>query len=154
MVINQQGKYQEWDCIYRKETTTQRMELAALHLTLCRIFEEPDSFAPLVSIGCDSPYVRRGLTDWVHRWEPKDWKKAGGDRVIANLDLWQNIYYLTRVKELPEISWDWGKGVGTDTALSNCHRVIKEGRVFVSPIAPLRPVKLPTKPLVGGPRLR
>jgi ribonuclease HI len=119
--------YQEWDCVYKGDTTTQRMELMSLHIGLCRMVEEPHLFGKEVTLNIDSPYLRRSLTDWLEKWQAKDWKKAGGDGNIANLDLWKSIYYLLRVGDLPTLDYNWADTKGGLIALSHCLRVIEGG---------------------------
>lgn len=124
-------EYNEWDCVYWEDTTTQRMELLSLHIALCRVLEEPNLFAPQITFNIDSPYLRRSLSGWLQGWEKNNWRKAGGDGTIANLDLWQSIYYLLKIKDLPEIKYQWEETKGGLIALSHCLRVI-EGGMYIA----------------------
>lgn len=40
-----------------------------------------------VTIATDSTYVVDGITNWVVRWQERDWRKPSGEEV-ANSDLW------------------------------------------------------------------
>lgn len=132
MVVQQGNGYVEWDALYyKKETTTQRMELISLYVTLNRILEEHYLFQKSVTINVYSPYIRRAILDWLpNQWIPQGWKKSG-DREIANGDLWKAIYHLLQVKEMPQIEWDWERGrEGNAVATANCLRAIETNRLY------------------------
>ncbi|MDE9455185.1 ribonuclease HI [Xenorhabdus bovienii] len=82
-------------------TTNNRMELMA-------------AIAGLESLTCpcnvilttDSQYVRQGITQWIHNWKKRGWKKADKSPVI-NVDLWQR---LDQAIADHDIDWRWVKG--------------------------------------------
>lgn len=76
-------------------TTNNRMELvapAAALLWLEDLIREENQVltgeVPEITIHTDSTYVLKGVTDWHHQWEQRDWKTAAGQPVV-NQDLWQ-----------------------------------------------------------------
>ncbi len=82
-------------------TTNNRMELMAAIIGLetlkrpCRVI-----------LTTDSQYVRQGITQWIHNWKKRGWKKADKSPVI-NVDLWQR---LDNAISRHEIDWRWVKG--------------------------------------------
>lgn len=54
----------------------------------------------------DSQYVRQGITQWIHNWKRRGWRKADKSQVV-NVDLWQRLdAAITR----HQIDWQWVKG--------------------------------------------
>ena len=53
----------------------------------------------------DSRYLVDGMSDWVHGWARRGWRRAGG--AIENLELWQQA--VAAVGE-HEVQWRWVKG--------------------------------------------
>lgn len=53
----------------------------------------------------DSQYLVKGVTEWVHGWARRGWKRKGGP--IENLDLWQRLCGVARDHE---IEWRWVRG--------------------------------------------
>jgi ribonuclease HI len=45
------------------------------------------------TIATDSTYVVDGITDWVVKWQARDWTKSTGEDV-ANKDLWKRLLHL------------------------------------------------------------
>ena len=82
------------------ETTNNRMELLAAITAL-----ETLDRATKVTVVTDSAYVKDGITDWIHAWKAKGWKKKGGE--IKNLDLWQR---LDAAQARHDVTWEWVKG--------------------------------------------
>ncbi len=82
-------------------TTNNRMELMAAIRAL-EALRRPCQ----VVITTDSEYVRRGITEWLPRWQANGWKTAA-KKPVKNADLW---------KELAEacvphsIKWRWVRG--------------------------------------------
>ena len=82
-------------------TTNNRMELMAAIQGLnalkrsCR-----------VAVYTDSEYVKKGITQWIHNWQAKGWKNAGG-KIVKNQDLWQA---LLEAANKHQIEWHWVKG--------------------------------------------
>jgi hypothetical protein len=68
-----------------------------------------DASRPTLGVGFttrSSPYVRDGITKWVHGWQRNGWKTAA-KKPVANADLWQR---LVREAARHEIEWLWVKG--------------------------------------------
>lgn len=86
------------------DTTNNRMELTAaiegLHALNrpCRI----DFYT-------DSNYLKQGITEWMPRWQARDWRRKGGK--LANVDLWRALDQATRQHA---INWHWVKGHAGD----------------------------------------
>lgn len=68
---------------YRKNTTSQRMEIIAVMQALewCKIHNAT------ATIYSDSQYVVKGLNEWAKKWQLDNWKKC-----IKNKDLWVDLY--------------------------------------------------------------
>ncbi|CDL80463.1 ribonuclease HI [Xenorhabdus cabanillasii] len=82
-------------------TTNNRMELMAA-ITGLEALKEPCK----VILTTDSQYVRQGITQWIHNWKKRGWKKADKSPVI-NVDLWQR---LDKAISPHDIDWRWVKG--------------------------------------------
>jgi len=84
-----------------EQTTNNRMELMAAIKALEALKQPCD-----VQFYTDSEYLRKGITEWLAKWQKSGWKKkAGGE--IENLDLWQRLAPLTGAHA---INWEWVKG--------------------------------------------
>ena len=86
-----------------KETTNNRMELMAAIKALEAIKPE---FKGEITLWTDSTYVLKGITEWIHGWKKRGWKKSDKKPVI-NKDLWQRLDVLNAEKN---INWKWVKG--------------------------------------------
>ncbi|MBD2802479.1 ribonuclease HI [Xenorhabdus szentirmaii] len=82
-------------------TTNNRMELMAAIIGL-ETLKQPCT----VILTTDSQYVRQGITQWIHNWKKRGWKKADKSPVI-NVDLWQR---LDKAILQHKIDWRWVKG--------------------------------------------
>lgn len=86
------------------DTTNNRMELTAAIEALnalnrpCRI----DFYT-------DSNYLKRGITEWMPRWQARNWRRKGGK--LANVDLWKALEQAIRQHA---ITWHWVKGHAGD----------------------------------------
>ena len=83
------------------ETTNNRMELTAAVQALAAL-KRPSS----VALTTDSQYVRLGITQWVHGWKKRGWKRANKQPVL-NQDLWQR---LDALNARHAVRWHWVKG--------------------------------------------
>ena len=54
----------------------------------------------------DSQYVQKGITEWIHAWKRRGWRKADKSPVL-NVDLWQA---LDEACLRHTIEWRWVKG--------------------------------------------
>lgn len=85
------------------ETTNNRMELMAAQKALEAI--KPDYRGKII-IWTDSSYLKKGITEWIHNWKAKNWRKSD-KKPVANADLWQRLDRLVKGKD---IDWKWIKG--------------------------------------------
>ncbi len=83
------------------ETTNNRMELTAA-IEAITFLSEPHQ----VEIFTDSKYVKNGITEWLPRWQERNWQTVE-QTAVKNKDLWQA---LARKIQIHEIQWRWLKG--------------------------------------------
>jgi ribonuclease HI/DNA polymerase-3 subunit epsilon len=88
-------------CGGEPHTTNNRMELMAAIEGLART----DASIP-ATVWTDSSYVQKGISEWIHNWKKKNWRKSDGGAVI-NADLWQKLDQLSQNRT---IDWRWIKG--------------------------------------------
>tara|TARA_B110001452_G_scaffold262171_1_gene261856 strand:- start:564 stop:992 length:429 start_codon:yes stop_codon:yes gene_type:complete len=86
-------------------STNNRMELMAPIMALKKIKSEAE-----VTIFTDSTYVKKGITEWIKRWEKNGWKNSKKGPV-KNKDLWVKLNNLC-LKKI--ITWKWIKGHSTN----------------------------------------
>jgi len=79
-----------------EKTTNNRMELTAV---IMAIYNFPDEKLHIIS---DSKYVIQGITEWIHGWKKRNWKK------VKNIELWKELDEL--VGAHGNITWEWVKG--------------------------------------------
>ncbi len=78
-----------------KQTTNNRMEVQAVIEGLKRL-----KYPCIVDVYSDSAYTVNAFTNgWIYGWAKKNWKKADGKPVL-NVDLWEELYQLTRIHEV------------------------------------------------------
>ena len=53
----------------------------------------------------DSQYLVKGMTDWVHGWAARGWRRREG--AIENLPLWQE---LVTAASPHQVQWQWVRG--------------------------------------------
>ncbi|MCT8342126.1 ribonuclease HI [Photorhabdus kleinii] len=82
-------------------TTNNRMELMAAIIGL-----ETLTRPCKIVLTTDSQYVRQGITQWIHNWKKRGWRKADKSPV-SNVDLWQR---LDQAISRHDIDWQWVKG--------------------------------------------
>ena len=85
------------------ETTNNRMELMAAIKALEAI---KPSFKGDTILWTDSTYVLKGITEWIHGWKKRGWKKSD-KKPVVNADLWQELDALNATHN---IEWKWVKG--------------------------------------------
>jgi ribonuclease HI/DNA polymerase-3 subunit epsilon len=88
-------------CGGEAHTTNNRMELMAAIEGLART-----DASLAATVWTDSSYVQKGISEWIHNWKKKNWKKSDGGAVI-NADLWKQLDTL-RLKR--QVDWRWIKG--------------------------------------------
>lgn len=88
-------------------TTNNRMELTAAIKSLEFVSKLAPSPKPLEAvIYADSEYVTKGMTEWIHRWQKKNWKTAS-KKPVLNQDLWQKLLGLVEGRE---VDWKYVAG--------------------------------------------
>ena len=78
------------------DTTNNRMELMAAIRGLKTLKRSCE-----VELYTDSQYVRKGITEWMHRWKQNGWKTAA-KKPVKNEDLWRQLD-----EEVARHSVDW-----------------------------------------------
>jgi ribonuclease HI/DNA polymerase-3 subunit epsilon len=94
------GQIEDW-CGGEKHTTNNRMELMA---AIQGLLHTPATAS--IVVWTDSSYVQKGISEWIHGWKKKNWRKADGGPV-SNADLWQQ---LDQASQNRQIDWRWIKG--------------------------------------------
>ncbi len=95
------GKHEKQISGFSPLTTNNRMELLAAIRAL-ETLKKPCR----VILTTDSNYLRQGITQWIHSWIKRGWKRSGG-KPVMNEDLWKKLYKLSREHN---IEWKWVKG--------------------------------------------
>lgn len=85
------------------ETTNNRMELMAAIRALKAI---KPSYRGSIVLWTDSTYVMKGITEWIHGWKRRGWKKSD-KKPVLNVDLWQE---LDAARDGLDLTWKWVKG--------------------------------------------
>ena len=85
------------------ETTNNRMEMMAAIKALEAI---KPGYKGTVTLWTDSTYVLKGITEWIHGWKKRDWKKSD-KKPVVNKDLWQELDALNAKHN---VTWKWVKG--------------------------------------------
>jgi ribonuclease HI len=86
-----------------RATTNNRMALRSVIETLDAISAKGARFR--VDFTTDSRYIVDGMTEWVHAWARRGWKRKGG--AIENLELWHDAIYAV---DGHEVQWHWVRG--------------------------------------------
>ena len=85
------------------DTTNNRMALlGAIELLQCLEALHPTFRTMYWS---DSQYLVKGMTEWIHGWERRGWKRKEG--AVLNVELWQAL--LARSRRNP-VDWRWVRG--------------------------------------------
>lgn len=82
------------------DTTNNRMALRSAIEGLSRL-RKPCR----VRFVSDSQYLVKGMTEWIHGWKKRGWKRKGGP--IENLELWKE---LDRAAQRHTMEWRWVRG--------------------------------------------
>jgi ribonuclease HI len=83
------------------DTTNNRMELMAAIKAL-EALKRPSE----VVLTTDSEYVRRGITEWIGKWQVNGWRGAD-KKPIKNVDLWEKLLAAAAPHD---VRWVWVKG--------------------------------------------
>lgn len=90
---------------YRKDSTTNnRMEISAILMSM--LFIKEKGLIGRITIYSDSQYAVKGITEWMHGWKKKNWRKKGED--IPNRDLWEKVY--EAYSAVGEVTVKWVRG--------------------------------------------
>jgi ribonuclease HI len=84
-----------------RSTTNNRMELTAAIRGL-KALNEPCE----VEVITDSQYLKKGVTEWIHKWKRNGWKSATKEPV-KNKDLWEQ---LDQAAGPHQVRWLWTRG--------------------------------------------
>jgi ribonuclease HI len=82
------------------DTTNNRMAIRSAALPLAALRS-----ASRVVFTSDSRYLVDGMTQWVHGWAARGWKRKDGE--IENLALWKELLGIARRHQ---VQWRWVKG--------------------------------------------
>lgn len=85
------------------ETTNNRMEMMAAIRALEAI---KTGYRGDVILWTDSTYVLKGITEWIHGWKKRGWKKSD-KKPVVNADLWKQLDELNSQRD---VTWKWVKG--------------------------------------------
>ena len=85
------------------DTTNNRMELTAAIKALQAI---KPGYSGSITLWTDSTYVMKGITEWIHGWKKRGWKKSD-KKPVVNVDLWKE---LDAVNAKHTVIWKWVKG--------------------------------------------
>lgn len=111
---------------YEAETTNNRMELTAVIRGLeyaesadgCNT----DDAETEITVYTDSQYVKRGISEWILKWERNNWKTAA-KKPVKNKELW------IRLKVLADRcgpSWQWVRGHAGDELNEKCDLLVQK----------------------------
>jgi ribonuclease HI len=93
-----------WDYwISEPGTTNNRMALRSAIEAFRVIGRKGGRFRVLFT--SDSQYLVKGMTEWVHGWAKKGWRRTGG--AIENLELWHE---LVEAAAPHQVQWQWVRG--------------------------------------------
>ncbi|MEO8622901.1 MAG: ribonuclease H [bacterium] len=93
-----------WDYwISEPATTNNRMALRSAIEAFRVIGRKGGLFRVLFT--SDSQYLVKGMTEWVHGWAARGWRRSGGE--IENLALWKE---LVDVATPHRVQWQWVRG--------------------------------------------
>lgn len=119
VVMYHGGKTKEL-CGGERDTTNNRMEMMATIKAIEAI--KPTYSGPIV-LFTDSTYVLKGITEWIHGWKKRGWKKAD-KKPVVNADLWKQ---LDRLNAARDINWQWVKGHSGDAGNEKADELARQG---------------------------
>jgi ribonuclease HI len=89
--------------ISENATTNNRMALRGVIEAFRALSKKGRTFR--VVFTSDSRYLIDGMTDWVHRWAARDWRRKGGP--VENKELWQEAIDTVNGHS---VHWRWVRG--------------------------------------------
>lgn len=117
-VLMEYGKTVKTLSGYAPHTTNNRMEMLAAIRAL-ETLKKPCH----VTLTTDSQYVKNGITQWIHAWKRRGWRKADG-KAVLNSDLWRKLDALCHQHH---VSWDWIRGHTGHPGNEEADRLAREG---------------------------
>ena len=84
-------------------TTNNRMALRSVIEAFTGLAAKGNTFDAVFT--SDSKYLISGMTEWVHGWARRGWRRAGGP--IENLELWADAI---RAVGTNRVAWRWVRG--------------------------------------------
>ena len=103
-------------------TTNNRMELLAVIRALAAL-KRPVT----ARVHTDSQYVQKGISEWIHGWKARGWRKAD-KKPALNPDLWHK---LLRLCEYHKVSLHWVKGHAANEKNNRCDQLaVAESKKF------------------------
>ncbi|MHB1702823.1 MAG: ribonuclease HI [bacterium] len=99
---------------FKEHTTNQEMEIVAV-LSALKSIKNKDIPIDLYS---DSKYALDGMSDWMHGWAKKLWKKE-----IKHKNIWQEIHSLYN---LLKINCIWVKGHANNLYNERCDKIARD----------------------------
>lgn len=97
-------------------TTNNRMELTAA-IEALRALKKPCQ----VDFYTDSEYLKRGISEWLPRWQSRNWRRRSGN--LANVELWQD---LAAAIDGHKIQWHWVRGHASDPLNERVDRLARQ----------------------------
>ena len=92
--------------VSERATTNNRMALRSAIEAFTALSAKGHRFS--VVFTSDSRYLVDGMTDWVHNWTRRGWKKADG-KPVENRELWQQAVEVIQ-RGGHEVQWRWVRG--------------------------------------------
>ena len=103
-----------------EETTNNRMELMAAIKALEAV---KPGYKGSITLWTDSTYVLKGITEWIHSWKKRGWKKSD-KKPVLNADLWQELDDLNKARD---VTWKWVKGHAGDEGNERADELARRG---------------------------
>jgi ribonuclease HI len=99
------------------QTTNNRMELMAAIAGIEALKRACD-----VTVTTDSEYVRRGVEEWLARWQANGWRTSE-KKPVKNRDLWER---LSAALVSHRVRWRWVRGHSGHTENERVDRLARE----------------------------
>lgn len=113
------------------QTTNNRMELSAAIAALRWVASGASSASSetekKIVLYTDSQYVKKGMTEWIHQWQKRGWKRPTGEPV-QNRDLWEALLAAAEAckKNGALVAWQWVKGHAGHEHNETCHNLVAQ----------------------------
>ena len=120
IIVWEDGRYELSG--FHKETTNNRMELTAVIKVLEEINNRKTLINKKIDITTDSQYVKKGITEWINRWEKNGWLSAS-KKPVKNKDLWLQ---LKKMSSTLDIEWKWTRGHNGDPLNEKCDYLVQK----------------------------